>query len=88
MRKLHYKPYLPEDWDEYSFRVRHRQHGILQVTLTRKQEDQGHPVIETAYELITDGVQPQSLTLKHHGIRFELDQHSPIRSFVLAEESV
>ncbi len=84
----HYKPYLPEAWDEYSFRVRHRQHGILQVTLTRKSDNQGNPIVETAYQLITDGAQSPSIKLKHHSILFELDQHNSQRSFVLAEESV
>jgi trehalose/maltose hydrolase-like predicted phosphorylase len=80
----HYKPYLPDEWDEYSFRVCH-QHAVLQMTVNRKIVDQNHVVIEAEYTLILDHSKGQTLKLKHHDIPFELDQHTPKRTFVLVD---
>ncbi len=76
----HYKPYLPDEWDSYSFRVRHRLHCILQVRVTRRADG-----VEVIYELLTDHPSLQSLKVKHHGTLFELDSHNAERSFILTE---
>jgi alpha,alpha-trehalose phosphorylase len=73
----HYKPYMPAAWDSYSFRVRHQQHCILEVTLTRQAQE-----VEVTYTLMSDGV-AQPLTLKHHGELFTLDEVQPTQQFVV-----
>jgi alpha,alpha-trehalose phosphorylase len=72
----HYKPYLPDQWDEYSFRVCHSRHCVLQVTVKRSAS-----TIEVEYEFISGS---KTLNLKHHGIPFELNQSTPKRTFVIA----
>lgn len=71
----HYKPYLPDQWDEYSFRVCHSRHCVLQVTIKRTASG-----VEVEYEFISGS---KTLNLKHHGIPFELDQSNPKCTFVL-----
>jgi len=81
----HYKPYLPDQWDEYSFRVCHRQHCVLQVTLRRKLNEHNHSVVETEYELVNTDAPAQMLHLKHHDIPFTLDQQASKRTFTSAD---
>lgn len=78
----HYKPYLPDQWDEYSFRVCHRRNCILQVTVKRSLIN-NRSVVEIEYELVSGN--SQALSLKHHGIPFELDQTNSKRGFVSAD---
>ncbi|HUN06359.1 MAG TPA: glycosyl hydrolase family 65 protein [Aggregatilineales bacterium] len=76
----HYKPYLPDEWESYSFRVRHRQHHVLKVTITRQAD-----TVEVAYSLLADGPSLQPLKIKHHGILFELDSQNAEQRFILAD---
>jgi trehalose/maltose hydrolase-like predicted phosphorylase len=76
----HYKPYLPDEWESYSFRVRHRQHHVLQVTITRQAD-----AVEVNYALLTDQVDLQPLKIKHHGTLFELDSQNAEQRFILAD---
>jgi trehalose/maltose hydrolase-like predicted phosphorylase len=76
----HYKPYLPDEWESYSFRVRHRQHHVLQVTITRQVN-----AVEVSYALLTDQGELQPLKIKHHGTLFELDSQNAEQRFILAD---
>ena len=33
--RVHFKPYIPENWEEYSFRIRFRK-SLFKVTVTQK----------------------------------------------------
>jgi alpha,alpha-trehalose phosphorylase len=79
----HYKPYLPEEWDEYSFRVRHR-NSTLQVTVKRDEENSGQVVAE--YALDTGEAQTHPLKLRHHHVGFTLDEQNPKRVLVITDE--
>jgi alpha,alpha-trehalose phosphorylase len=78
----HYRPFLPEEWNEYSFRVRHRR-STLQVTVRR---DPNSQQVVAEYELDTINAEAHPLRLQHYHTAFTLDEQNPKRVLVVTDE--
>lgn len=77
----HYRPFLPERWAEYSFRLRH-QDCVLQVTVRRvKTADQGERTA-AEYKLLSAG-SAGALTLKHYDIPVTLTSAQPTQTLLI-----